>query len=184
MNNQKGTGPLSKLGGRIIKLLKDAKNTFISKKFIEFCLLGCVNCFNDSLFSWIAEHFMQKNLAQTVGYLFGLTTAFLLTCKFIFKAKPDLKKYVKFLISYIPNFIIYFLFGFITLNVLKLHQFWGTFLAAMAGGPITFVIIKLYAFGKPSKKQTAEKDELKRLEESDINNIDNHNPMSYNNHAN
>ncbi len=74
--------------------------------------------------------------------------AFFLTSKFIFKSRPTFKKYVRFLISYIPNFIIFFLVTFLTINTWHLPQFVGTFLAAMTGGPITFVIIKLYAFGK------------------------------------
>ena len=158
----------NKVGKGFLKGLKALKTTFVNRKFIEFCLLGCVNCFNDSLFSWRVSHVVkQKNIAQIIGYLLGLTTAFLLTCKFIFKAKPDFNKYIKFLISYIPNFVIYFLFGFLTLNYLDLGQFWGTFLAATAGGPITFVIIKLYAFGKPSKKRMAEAKELEDLEKID-----------------
>lgn len=156
------------LGKGLLKGITVLKSTFVNKKFIEFCLLGCVNCFNDSLFSWIASYIVkQKNIAQIIGYAIGLTIAFFLTCSFIFKAKPDFNRYIRFLISYIPNFIIYFLFGFLTLNYLKLGQFWGTFIASTAGGPITFVIIKLYAFGKPSKKRIAEAKKLEELEKID-----------------
>lgn len=115
---------------------------------MEFCFLGFINCFNDSLFSWIAEKFFQKNIAAIIGYAISLTIAFFLTSKFIFKAKPTLQKYYRFLLSYIPNFIIFFLVTFITINTWKLNQFVGTFLAAAAGGPITFLIIEIYAFGK------------------------------------
>ncbi len=130
------------------KTYRKFKETFLTKSFLEFCILGLINCFNDSLFSWIAYFFMQKNLAAVVGYMVSLTIAFLLTTRYIFKSKISFEKYVKFLISYIPNFIIFFLVTFITINLWKLPQFVGTFLAAMAGGPITFVIIKIYAFGK------------------------------------
>ena len=34
-----------------------------------------------------------------------------------------------------------------------MDQFWATVLATAAGGPITFVIIKLYAFGNKIKKE-------------------------------
>ncbi len=136
------------------KIIDKTKKTFFTKSFLLFCLLGVVNCFNDSLFSWLARLMgLQKNTAAVIGYAISLSIAYYLTTMFIFKSKPSLKKYVKFIISYIPNFIIFFLVTFITLNVWHLHQFIGTFLAAAAGGPITFVIIKIYAFGVNPKKE-------------------------------
>ncbi len=150
---------LKKTGKFALKVFINLKKIFVSKKFLEFCLLGCINCFNDSLFSWIAEYFMQKNMAQIVGYLCGLTIAFFITCKLIFKAPPTFNRYIKFLVAYIPNFIIYFLMGFITLNTLGLNQFLGTFLAAVAGGPITFIIIWVYTFSVPKTTKSLE-DEL------------------------
>ena len=150
---------LKKIGKGALKVIINLKNIFISKKFIEFCPLGCINCFNDSLFSWIAEHFMQKNMAQIFGFLCGLTIAFFITSTFIFKTRPTFARYIKFLIAYIPNFIIYFLMGFITLNTLGLNQFLGTFLAAVAGGPITFIIIWVYTFSAPRTTKSLE-DEL------------------------
>lgn len=132
----------------IHELLLKVKRTFVSKKFIEFCVLGVVNTFNDALFSWIYHYFIQENVAAVLGYFTALTIAFFLSSRFIFKKQPSLERYIRFGISYIPNFIIYFLVTFITINTMNLPQFWATVLAAMAGGPITFVIIKIYAFGR------------------------------------
>jgi putative flippase GtrA len=139
-----------------VKGFINLKKIFVSKKFLEFCALGCINCLNDSIFSWLAEFIMQKNMAQIVGYLCGLTIAFFITCKLIFKAPPTLNRYAKFLVAYIPNFIIYFLMGFVTLNTLGLNQFLGTFLAAVAGGPITFIIIWVYTFSVPKTTKSLE----------------------------
>lgn len=133
----------------VANFLINLKKTFLSKKFIEFSLFGIVNTFNDALFSSIATFFIdQQNAAAVFGYVVALTIGFFLNCRYTFKSKPTLKKYIRFCASYIPNFIIYFLVTYITLNTLGMTQFWGTVLAAMAGGPITFVIIKFYAFGK------------------------------------
>ena len=128
--------------------LINLKKTFLSKKFIEFCVFGLVNTFNNALFSAIASNFMQQNAAAVFGYVVSLTIGFFLNCRITFKEKPTLQKYIRFCTSYIPNFIIYFLVTYITLNTLMMTQFWGTVLAVLAGGPITFVIIKFYAFGK------------------------------------
>lgn len=135
----------------IRSFLGKMKRTFLSKGFIEFCLLGLVNTFNDSFFSWmfsLIPFVGHGNLAAVLGYAVALTIAYLLTSRIIFKNKPSFKSYVRFVISYIPNFIIFYLVTFVTITKWNLPQFWGTALAAAAGGPITYVIIKIYAFRK------------------------------------
>ncbi len=132
----------------IRELILKLKRTFVSKKFISFCALGVINTFNDAFFSWIYHFVMQENVAAVLGYFTALTIGFFLSSHFIFKKAPALNRYIRYGISYIPNFIIYFLVTFITINTLGLPQFWGTVLAAMMGGPITFVIMKVYTFGK------------------------------------
>ena len=136
-------------GGEITEFFQKLKRTFLSKGFIEFCVLGLINTFNDSMFSWLFSFAVGRgNLAAALGYAVSLSIAYFLTCRVIFKSKPSSKSYFRFIISYVPNFIIFFLVTFITINTLHMHQFWATALAAMAGGPITYVIIKIYAFRK------------------------------------
>ena len=129
-------------------LWKKLKDIFFDKSFLEFCIAGAINTFNDGLFTLLFDLIFQENVAAVLGYAVSLTIAFFISSFVIFKSNPTFKKYIRFIISYVPNFIIYFLVTFITINVIGLPPFWGAVLAAMAGGPITFVIIKLYAFGK------------------------------------
>ena len=131
----------------IRELFLKIKRTFVSKKFITFCSLGVINTLNDAIFSWI-YHWMglQENLAAVVGYYTAFTIAYFLHSKITFKSKVSLKKYVKFFVTYIPNFTIFFLSTFLTLDTMGLSQFWGTILASMIGGPVTFVILKIYTF--------------------------------------
>ncbi len=130
-----------------MKILIYLKHTFINKKFIRYCLAGIINTFTASFFSWLAHFFIQQNFAAYVGFIISLTINYFLNSTFVFKKKPSLISYLRFSVSYIPSFIIYFLVTFITINLWQLHQFLATLLASMAGGPITYVIIKLYAFG-------------------------------------
>ncbi len=136
----------------MLEIFKKVKETFYSKRFLKFCLAGIINTFNAAFFSWLVHFFLQDNIAAVVGYIISLTINFSLNCRFIFKRRMNLRSYFRFLLSYIPNFLIYFLVTFITINTLGLEQFWGTVLAAMAGGPITFLIIKFYAFGRTGNK--------------------------------
>lgn len=123
------------------------KKTFLSKKFIKFCVLGGINSFNNAFVSWAAHFVIDENIAAALGYFFSLTIGFFLSCKFVFKKHPTVQRYIRFGISYIPSFIIFFLITFITFDTLGMGQFWGTALAAVLGGPLTFIIIRLYAFG-------------------------------------
>ncbi|MCQ2455071.1 MAG: GtrA family protein [Clostridia bacterium] len=144
----------------IINILKKVKSTFLSGNFIKFCLFGIINTFNTSLFSWIFSliPFVQANIAGILGYILSLQGAFLLTCKFIFKSKPALKKYTRFIISYIPSFIMYILIHAGALGALKLPQFWASFMAVMLSGPLTFAIVKIYAFNETAQKKKYEED--------------------------
>lgn len=120
---------------------------FISKSFLEFTVLGGINTFNTALFSTLFHYVLQENIAAFFGYISSLSIAFFINCKIIFKKHPSIRNYIKFLISYIPNFVIYTLVTFVTINTLHLPQFWATVLAAITGGPITYFIIRMYAFG-------------------------------------
>ena len=122
------------------------KRTFLSVGFLEYCAIGCVNTFTLAVFSSLACLIMQENIAAIVGYILSNIGAFVLNCYVIFKKKPTLRRYFRFAVSYIPNFIIYITGSVFTLNMLGLPQFWGTVLAAMIGGPVTFIIIKLFTF--------------------------------------
>lgn len=132
----------------MLRPVKAIRNTFINFKFLGFCLLGIINTFNTAFFSWLWHYLIQDNLAAVFGYGVSLTIAFLLNCKLVFRQRPTVSGYFKFLISYIPSFIIYFLLTFLTINTLEIPQFWATIIAVAAGGPVTFVIIKIYAFGQ------------------------------------
>jgi len=151
---------------KLIKLLRKIKSVFISRYFIVFTLLGFVNTFNTSVISWVLSlvH-VQENVSAIIGYLVSLQGAFLLNCKFVFICPPSLKRYERFLISYIPSFIVYILLHAGSLSIFG-SQFWATFIAVALSGPITFVIIKLYAFGKTQQKDEIICDEKDTLDDN------------------
>lgn len=137
------------------RLLCGLRHTFVSKKFIGYCFIGIFNTFNTAFFSWLAHFRVQDNIAAYIGYFISLTVNYILNSIIVFKNRLALRRYFRFLLSYVPNFIIYTLVSLLTINVMHINQFWATVLATAAGAPVTFVIIKLFAFGNKSK---AEKD--------------------------
>ena len=136
--------------------IKRLKNFFVNEKFLKYCLLGTVNTFNTAWLSAVLSLFIQQNIAAALGYLSSLTVAYLLNSKFVFRHPMRLSGYILFLLTYIPNFLIYLAVTFITINLIDLRQFWATVLAAMAGVPVTFTLMKLITF-KGSNKNTEKK---------------------------
>ena len=138
------------------RLLSGFKHTFVSQKFIGYCLIGIVNTFNTAFFSWLAHFRVQENVAAYIGYFISLTINYILNSIIVFKNRLALRRYFRFLLSYVPNFFIYTLVSLLTINVMQINQFWATVLATAAGAPITFVIIKLFAFGNKAKAEIDE----------------------------
>ena len=133
------------------KLLTELKQTFFNKKFIGYCLIGIINTFNTAFFSWLAHFKVQENIAAYIGYFISLTINYILNSIIVLKNRLNFRRYFRFLLSYVPNFVIYTLVSLLTINVMQINQFWATVLATAAGAPITFVIIKLFAFGSRIK---------------------------------
>lgn len=126
--------------------------TFFDKSFILFLFVGVINTFNGIIFSSLYSIAFQANIAFIFGYITSLTISYLLNSLITFREKLSFNKYIKFCISYIPNFIIQNLIVFIVYNTLHLHKLIAYLLAAIIGIPVTFILMKIFAFN--SKKET------------------------------
>lgn len=131
------------------KKLKRLIKLFLNREFISFCIFGTVNTFNTAWISTVTHTFMHnRNAAAAAGYAGSLSLAYLIDSKFVFHKRPSWHRYLRFLISYIPNFIIYFFVTFMTINTWHLPQFWATAAATAICGPVTYIIMHFYAFRK------------------------------------
>ncbi|NFG23017.1 GtrA family protein [Clostridium botulinum] len=128
------------------KFILKFKDTFFSKQFFIFVTIGIINTFIGVVFSYIFSSFLNENLAFIVGYICGLLVSYLLNSFFTFRENLDLNKFIKFSISYIPNFIIQNIVVLIVFNVMGLHKLIAYVLAAIIGVPVTFVLMKFFAF--------------------------------------
>ena len=131
--------------GFIKKLLK----MFMAKDFLAFLAVGCINTFNGVLFSMLfSAVFSNYNLSFTCGYLSSLIISFLLNSFFVFHEKPGFIKFIKFTISYLPNFAVQSLGVLLLGNILKLSRLLVYTVSAVIGVPVTFLLLKLFAFSK------------------------------------
>ena len=121
-------------------------------QFVKFVIIGCINTFTGTIISYCLTFALQANIAFIMGYLTSLMIAYLLNSIFVFKEKIGAKRYLKFCISYIPNFIIQNSVVLLFHNILQWHKLIAFALAAVIGIPVTYLCVKLFAFGKGNKK--------------------------------
>lgn len=131
-------------------LFKKFKSTFFSKEFILFVTIGVINTFNGTIFAYIYSSFLNENLAFIVGYISALVISYILNSLVTFKEKLYFSKFIKFAISYIPNFIIQNIVVYMVFNLLGLHKLIAYISAAIIGVPVTFILMKFFAFNKKS----------------------------------
>ena len=131
------------------KWLNAGKQLFVSREFLFFLVIGVFNTFNGSLFAFLYSMMIPSaNLAFVAGYLTSLVIAYFLNTWLAFRQKPALSKMIRFVISYIPNFLIQNLIVFFVYNMLHWHQLIAYLLAAAIGVPVTFILLNFFAFCK------------------------------------
>ena len=123
------------------------KDIFFSKQFIIFVIIGIVNTFNGTIFSYIYSNFLSVTAAFLPGYVSGLIGSYILNSFITFKEKLSVQKLIKFTISSLPNFIIQYIVVIIC-NSLGLHKIVAYILAAIIGVPVTFILLKFFTFNK------------------------------------
>ena len=129
--------------------IQKLKDTFFSKQFIIFVLIGIVNTFNGTIFSYIYSNFFSANIAFLPGYISGLVISYILNSLITFKERLSPQKFMKFTMSSMPNFVIQYIVVIIC-NLIGLHKLFAYMLAAIIGVPITFLLVKFFAFNKKS----------------------------------
>lgn len=129
-------------------IIRKFKDTFFTKEFIVFVIIGVINTFNGTIFSYIYSSFLNENLAFVFGYISGLFISYILNSLITFKEKLQISKFIKFGISYIPNFIIQNIVVVVVFNMMGLNKLVAYMLAAIIGVPVTFILMKFFAFNK------------------------------------
>lgn len=136
------------------------KNVF-EPRFLRFMLCGCVCCLVGLVFIYLASHIMpdlkidfgyfrMSNIvfAHFLGYVLTIPVSYYLNSRFSFGHPLSLKKCGKYFLSYIPNYIIQMLVVFLSVDILYLDKLIGLILAVLISTPITFIIMKSFAFSK------------------------------------
>lgn len=140
-----------------------ALRPFLTVQFVIFMIMGIVNTAvsvctatildmllaltPDSAFTLFCKH---TRLSFIIGYSVSLITSFFLNSYFTFHQKPTLRNFIKFPISYLPNFAFQYIMVFI-FTILHQRTTLAYICAAILGTPITFVAMKLVVFRRKRK---------------------------------
>lgn len=149
--------------GRIKKLF--------GKRFVRFMMCGCVSCIIALAVTYLISHllpdfridmghFHMSNIvfAHFAGYVLSLPCSYVLNSKFSFKQSLCIKKCGKFCLSYVPNYLLQMLVVFVTVDLMHLDKLLGLALAVFIATPVTFFIMKVFAFGDKRSNDDSDND--------------------------
>ena len=127
--------------------LSALRRHFCSRAFLIFLLIGGINTLDCTvLASCLIWAGMDGNLAFNIGYILSNIIAYWLNSLFLFPEPLRLARYGRFFLSYIPNYLIQNIIVFVVYNLLGLPSVVSFLLAAFIGLPVTFLLVKLFAF--------------------------------------
>lgn len=122
---------------------------FLSREFLSFLIVGGINTVSTVIFSTIYSLFIPNTtLAFFPGYITSNVVSYLLNSKLTFKERLGFVKFIKFFISYIPNFIIQTIIVWLFDNFIHGPSVIAYAIAAIIGVPVTFVFMKIFTFKK------------------------------------
>jgi putative flippase GtrA len=133
---------------REVSIVRRIKDTFLTPGFFLFVFCGGCGTLVNFFLSLILSKHINSTLAYVGGYAVSMFVTYALNTYLIFKLPFSAVRFIKFVISYIPNFLILFTFVAVLLNVFNLPEILVYLSAAVFGLPLTFVIVKTYAFGR------------------------------------
>lgn len=148
----------------MIESLKKIILNFKSAEFLKFIIVGFINTLNSIVISYFISAFVKIDFFIDVpfvcGYICSLLIGYVLNCFFTFKSKSSVKTFFKYIVSYIPNFLIQVFFVSIMAEILNITDGLPRLIlyaiSAVVGLLITFLCLKLFAFKTVGKDECDE----------------------------
>lgn len=131
----------------IIGGLKKIANTFFSRHFLMYIIIGSFNTLNTAIISHLLSKVIYDYPSSYLAFFIALSIGYVLNARINFHHRLMLSEYLKFLSIYIPHFIIYAAISTIALSIWNFPPFWATVTASVSGSPITYLVMRFFAFG-------------------------------------
>lgn len=124
------------------------KTKLFDFEFLIFVFCGGLGTLTNFLVSSLISRMIDPVLAYFFGYSSSLVVTYLLNIRYIFLKKANFKDFIKFVISYIPNFIILFGAVYLFINNLHFNKYLVYLLVSFLALPLTYLILKVKTFKK------------------------------------
>lgn len=125
---------------------------FITRQFMLFVCVGIINVVNGVVFAMLFSHILQANLAFVCAYAASLLISYMLNSFFVFFQPLRWQTLWRFVLSYVPNFLLQNFFVLLLYNILHQPKLLAYSVAAVFSVPITFLALKLFAFRKSRQR--------------------------------
>ena len=135
-----------------ITFFERIKKTYFTKDFILLVFCGGMGTLTNFIISAVISMILNPSVSYVFGYGIGTFVTYTLNTKLVIYQKISFIGFVKFIISYIPNFTILFTFVFVFINLLHWNKFIVYALVGLLGLPVTFLLVKLMFLTKGAKK--------------------------------
>jgi putative flippase GtrA len=122
------------------------KRTYFTREFILFVFCGGMGTITNFICSLVISMILNPSVSYVFGYGISLFIAYTLNAKLIFHQNISWMGFIKFIASYIPNFIVLFSFVLFFLNILHWSKVIVYTLAGLLGLPLTFILVKKFTF--------------------------------------
>ena len=130
-----------------MKLTENIRRHFFTREFFLFLVIGGINTLNCTFLAWLCGFAVKNaNLAFNMGYVTSNAVAYWLNSVIVFPEPLSLRRFWRFALSYVPNYIIQNIIVVIFYNFLDFPPVVSYVIAAVLGVPVTFLCVKLFAF--------------------------------------
>ena len=135
----------------VLMQIKTIKVNFVEiiLSLLAFLFVVFLSCKIAPLYYIMIFPLMGKHI-NIAGYACSLLISYLLNTVYVFKQPIHPYRFIKFCMSYIPNFVIQLILVFLLFYYFSIPKLVVYGIAAIIGVPITFLMIKFYAL-KPKK---------------------------------
>lgn len=124
------------------------KKHFFNIRFAKFFAIGILNATNGVLFASLFSLFiLQANIAFILGYITTLSISYLLNAYFVFsERKLYFSKFLRFCISYLPNFVLQNIIVYILTIFFKTSKLIVFFISTVVSFPLTYLFLSFFTF--------------------------------------
>lgn len=123
-------------------MIKKIKDTFWNRNFFIFVIIGTINTAVYNILYLVGLNHLNYMISNIISYFIAMTISFFLNCKFNFKVKPTLKKYLLFPLTGIASFCCTTGGLIILVDILNLNEKLCGLISSLIAVPITFIIMK------------------------------------------